>query len=64
MKSPPKQIADDDAHDGVERFIEETRPRPRQHRRRQAHRTALVAREVLRLAATRLDRGMSSASAW
>ena len=28
MKSPPKQIADDDAHDGVERFIEETRRAP------------------------------------
>jgi myo-inositol-1-phosphate synthase len=25
MKSPPKQIADDDAHDAVERFIEENR---------------------------------------
>jgi hypothetical protein len=23
MKSPPKQIQDDDAHDAVERFIEE-----------------------------------------
>jgi len=23
MKSPPKQLQDDDAHDAVERFIEE-----------------------------------------
>jgi hypothetical protein len=25
MKSPPEQIQDDDAHDAVERFIEENR---------------------------------------
>ena len=30
MKSPPRQIADDDAHDAVERFIDEhARPRTR-----------------------------------
>src|SRR4051794_9245849 len=28
MKSPPKQIADDDAHDAVERFIEENTRKP------------------------------------
>src|SRR5437763_2599921 len=28
MKSPPKQIPDDDAHDAVERFIEQTKRKP------------------------------------
>jgi myo-inositol-1-phosphate synthase len=29
MKSPPKQIADDEAHDAVERFIKQNRRRVR-----------------------------------